>query len=249
MFRLVPVRRDPARIPPIAETELTSILSGATVLVGGRGKHPKVALTTDGRIVKHISKEPCGGALDREPRALRFARHVLRLRALGFPVPEVERVHSLDDGRQDVLIYRPLSGVPLRDAARRADDAPRLLRKFAATCAGLHDAGVLFRSGHLANYILMDDGNLGLIDVHALSFTSGPASIFRRARTFRILVKDDADRLFLASGGGLQSFLDAYVAASSLGPTRARAFRRLVWLMHPRARAVWSEPPDGRAAQ
>ncbi len=215
------------------------MIAGASILVVRRDGSPKVVLSATGRIVKQISSAPCGGMLAREPRSLRFVRHIERLRAMGETVPRVERLYALAGTSLHVLVYVPVAGTSLRETVQGATPSPPLLRRFARTCARLHDGGAIFRAGHLDNYIVTEDGTLALIDVHGFGFTFGSLSVFRRARSFRIVLKHEVDRAFVASSGGVRAFLDLYVRESSLGALRGGALRLLVWMMHPAAREAW----------
>lgn len=215
------------------------MLRGGRVLVARSDGAPKVVLTSDGLIVKRISPEPCGGVLDRTPRALRFVRHAHRLAALGVPVPDVLAVHRVEGVRDHVLVYRPVAGRTVREAASDAEDPAALSAAFARSLARLHDLGVVFRAGHLGNYVLCDDGSLGLIDVHALSIVGGPVSVVRRARSFRILLKDPRDRALVSAAGGLRGFLRHYGSATRLGAARLALLTALVRALHPAARRGW----------
>ncbi len=122
-------------VASLGDEELRALFEGAEVLERTANGEPKVALTPSNRIVKRISRKPCGGALDRTPRALRFASNCERLRALGIRVPTVESIHSLGPGRNDVLVHLPVEGESLRTAAEDPRRRAALLRTFASTLA------------------------------------------------------------------------------------------------------------------
>src|SRR5690606_34253166 len=126
----------------------------------------KVIETNDGRMVKLFRTKRLLSAAQWNPYAKRFARNALRLAKLGFPTIEVLAVYRVREIRRDIVVYRRLEGETLRDAFRdtsaKADD---LFPRLADLLARLHRHGVIFRSIHFGNVLVMGEGVLGLIDV------------------------------------------------------------------------------------
>src|SRR5690606_7954122 len=61
---------------------------------------------------------------------------------------------------------------------------PALARQLGEFIARLHQQGVMFRSLHLGNILLDDDGQLGLIDIADMRCWPWPLNRWQRARNF-----------------------------------------------------------------
>src|SRR5690606_14459427 len=126
----------------------------------------KVIETNDGRMVKLFRTKRLLSAAQWNPYAKRFARNALRLSSLGFPTIEVVAVCRVREIRRDIAVYRRLEGETLRDVLHDAPaEANDLFPRLADLLARLHRHGILFRSIHFGNVLVMRDGVLGLIDV------------------------------------------------------------------------------------
>ena len=118
---------------------------------------------------------------------------------MGIPTPQVLNVYRLEDGSSAVH-YAPLPGHTLRQvlqgitapAVRQA-----LIERFGKFMAQLHEKGVYFRSLHLGNVLLMDDGEFGLIDVADLRIYPSSLRYALRQRNLRHMQRYPQDRNWL----------------------------------------------------
>ena len=91
----------------------------------------------------------------------------------------------------------------------------------------LHEKGILFRSIHLGNILVLENGGFGLIDIADMSLQRRPLGLFKRARNFRHLLHDRADQNSLEQYG-YERFLRQYETDASIRGFRRRLFRALV---------------------
>ena len=89
-----------------------------------------------------------------------------------------------------------------------------LVERFGKFLALLHEQGVYFRSLHLGNVLLMDDGEFGLIDIADLHLYPSPLRLALRQRNLRHMQRYPEDRRWLFEEQ-LQALLDGY---ASLAP-------------------------------
>ena len=80
---------------------------------------------------------------------------------------------------------------------------------------------------HLGNILVLEDGEFGLIDVADMSIQRRPLGLFKRARNFRHLLHDRADRNSLEEFG-YGRFLAQYETDADISGIRRRLFRALV---------------------
>lgn len=177
----------------------------------------KVIETSDGHIVKLFRTKRLLSAAQWNPYAKRFARNALLLASLGFPTIEVVAVHRVREIQRDLVVYRRLDGETLRDVlcttpAKAGETFPRL----ADLLAQLHRHGVIFRSIHFGNVLVMPDGALGLIDVADIRKRAlGALTLGQRSRNFRHMLRYAEDRSALIAYG-VERFLADYSLASKL---------------------------------
>jgi len=86
-----------------------------------------------------------------------------------------------------------------------------LVERFGKFLALLHDKGVYFRSLHLGNVLLMDDGEFALIDIADLHLYPSPLRIALRQRNLRHMQRYPEDRRWLFDEQ-LQALLDGYAS-------------------------------------
>jgi hypothetical protein len=91
----------------------------------------------------------------------------------------------------------------------------------------LHDKGILFRSIHLGNILVLEHGGFGLIDIADMSIQRRPLGLLKRARNFRHLLHDKADRDSLEQYG-YERFLEQYESDANICGFRRRLFRSLI---------------------
>jgi tRNA A-37 threonylcarbamoyl transferase component Bud32 len=121
------------------------------------------------------------------------------LRNLGIPTPQILDLYRLKDGSSAVH-YSPLPGSTLRQvlqgitapAVRQA-----LVERFGKLMAQLHEQGIYFRSLHLGNVLVLDDGEFGLIDLADMRIYPSSLSLSLRKRNLRHMQRYTEDRRWL----------------------------------------------------
>ena len=132
------------------------------------------------------------------PYSERFASNSEQLRTLGIPTPHILGLYRLSDASSAVR-YTPLPGLTLRQALQSLDSSLResLVERFGRFMAQLHERGVYFRSLHLGNVLLMDDGEFALIDVADLRIYPSSLRHALRQRNLRHMQRYPQDRNWL----------------------------------------------------
>jgi hypothetical protein len=88
--------------------------------------------------------------------------------------------------------------------------------EFGAFIAKMHRKGILFRSIHLGNILVLPDGDLGIIDIADMSFRAkGSLTVKQRIRNFHHMDRDNRDRLYLAKETGLK-LIQRYLEVADL---------------------------------
>ena len=107
-------------------------------------------------------------------------------------------MYSLRDASSAVT-YSPLPGLTLRQALQSLDSSLResLIERFGRFMAQLHERGVYFRSLHLGNVLLMDDGEFALIDIADLRIFPSALRNALRQRNLRHMQRYPQDRNWL----------------------------------------------------
>jgi len=219
-MRLTPACR------PIAAAEFAQLRSGARVLeLDRRGE--KVLLTPDNHIIKlFYPKRRITSALI-YPYAYRFWSNAKRLHARGVRTIHCEQLRHDKANRRHLIIYPLLVGTTLRDCLTAGNCGADWLAKLAGFLASLHARGVLFRSIHLGNVLLLEDGEFGLIDIADMRLRPWSLGPYKRARNFRHLLHDRRDREILR-GYGYARFLAEYETAAGLSSYRSRLLRTFI---------------------
>lgn len=171
----------------------------------------KVLLLADGRIMKlfRIKKLLSGARI--VPYSRRFAINRERLVARGIPTVSEVRCFKLPSRQRHGVFYQPLPGETLRRLGMNGRlDAAQCTRA-GDFIAGVHAKGILFRSIHLGNIVLGEDGALGLIDIADLSQQPWPLRRDQRLRNFRHLFRPPQERRYL-NAELRQALLDGYLA-------------------------------------
>lgn len=162
----------------------------------------KVLRLADGSILKLFRRKRLLSSAALYPYARRFASNAAALARIGVPVPEVIAVYRIGEMARDVVHYKPLPGVTLRELARQGLDPERqreLRDKFTRLVIHLHDKGFYFRSLHIGNVICTPEGELGLIDFSDMRLHPWPLGRYLRARNMRRMagIADEVDWLDL----------------------------------------------------
>ncbi len=187
----------------------------------------KVLLRPDGRIIKLFRIKRWFSLAMIYPYSLRFRRNTERLRQRGISTVTVEQVFYCHAIRRHGIIYRLLRGDALADLLRSQPDRSDLLEKLAGYIALLHAKGIYFRSLHLGNVLLLENGDLGLIDVADMRFSRRPLSVGERRRNFQHLFRR-REHLVFYEHFGRERFLAAYLDAAGLSSGDAEKIRAIV---------------------
>jgi len=215
-----------ARIHPISSTEFSRLREGAKVLEEDlRGE--KVLLTPDNRIIKLFYSRRRFTSAAIYPYALRFWKNAQKLTEKGIPTVVCEQIRYDRQNSRHVITYPLLAGTTLRDCLKETPDGKKYLDRLPNFLKIMHAKGILFRSIHLGNILVLDNGEFGLIDIADMSIQRRPLGLFKRARNLRHLLHDQADRNSLDQYG-YKRFLEQYESNAGITGFRRRLFRSLV---------------------
>lgn len=145
---------------------------------------PKVLRLADGSFLKMFRRRRWYTSGSFLPYADRFATNTLQLIALGIPAPSVIDVYRFKDASSAVH-YQPLPGETARQTLKDTSDPLErgaLIKSFGAFMALLHERGVYFRSLHLGNVLILENGQFGLIDVADMRLFPSPLRLALRKR-------------------------------------------------------------------
>jgi tRNA A-37 threonylcarbamoyl transferase component Bud32 len=187
----------------------------------------KVLLRPDNRIIKLFRIKRLLSLSAIYPYSFRFRRNTRRLQRLGVRTVAVERIFYCHVIRRHGVIYPLLQGDTLADLLQADSDRSDLLEQLAQYVARLHASGIYFRSLHLGNVLLLQDGELGLIDVADMRFHGHPLSAGERRRNFAHLLRRQEHRAIFERFG-LDRFLDLYLQAAKLSEPQEERVRQLL---------------------
>lgn len=177
-----------------------ALRAGAQVLE--RDRHgDKVLQLADGSYLKLFRRKRLISSTAWYPYAKRFADNARALAERGIPCPSVIGLYRIPGASRDAVHYHPLAGRTLRELVRSGADTAGLREQLGRFVAGLHEAGIYFRSLHLGNIVLTPSGDLGLIDIADLRAGRRPLPPHRRRRNLQHLLRDESDRAWLHAGG------------------------------------------------
>lgn len=185
------------RVQTPAPLAFDALRKGAAVIEED-GLGPKVLRLEDGSFLKLFRARRWYTSGGFNPYSERFATNSEHLQQLGIASPRILDVYSLRDGSSAVR-YQPLPGLTLRQALQSLDSSLResLIERFGRFMAQLHERGVYFRSLHLGNVLLMDDGEFGLIDVADMRIYPSPLRNTLRQRNVKHMQRYTQDRNWL----------------------------------------------------
>lgn len=183
------------------------------------GLGPKVLRLADGRFLKVFRARRWFTSGSFNPYSERFASNAEQLRSLGIPTPQILDLYALRDGSSAVT-YTPLPGLTLRQALQSLDSSLResLIERFGQFMAQLHERGVYFRSLHLGNVLLMENGEFGLIDIADLRIFPSPLRNALRQRNLRHMQRYPQDRAWLFETH-FEQLAKGYACVASEGAT------------------------------
>lgn len=199
-------------LSPTAQQQLTADAQ----IIEEDGLGPKVLRLVDGSFLKLFRRRRWYTSGSFNPYSERFAINSIQLRNLGFPTPQILDLYRLDDGSSAVH-YSPLPGNTLRQvlqgitapAVRQA-----LVERFGKFMAQLHEHGVYFRSLHLGNVLVLEDGEFGLIDVADMRIYPSSLSLSLRQRNLRHMQRYTVDKRWLFEDH-FEALLQGYAITAS----------------------------------
>lgn len=201
----------------------------------------KVLRLPDGTMLKLFRRKRLLSTAFFLPYASRFRRAAEELTRRGVPTVIVLDVFRVPTMQRDVVHYRPLEGITLREALPGKIE---LLEATAAFLAELHGKGVYFRAAHFGNLIVRPDGTLGLIDVSEARFRARPLTPSLRARNFKHLTRYEEDRAALDAFSRAR-FLTTYRREAALKPSAEMTFLARLAKMEPSFINVSARNPAG----
>lgn len=191
-------------------------MSSAAQIIEEDGLGPKVLRLTDGSFLKLFRRRRWYTSGSFNPYSERFAVNSEQLRQMGIPTPQILNLYRLDDGSSAVH-YAPLPGHTLRQVLQSIT-APAvrqaLVERFGKFMAQLHEKGVYFRSLHLGNVLVLEDGEFGLIDLADLRIYPTPLSLSLRQRNLRHMQRYTVDKRWLFEDH-LEALLQGYAVTAS----------------------------------
>lgn len=215
-----------ARSIPISSAEFDRLRKDARVLeMDLRGE--KVLLTPDKYIIKLFYPRRRFTSATIYPYALRFWNNAQKLHKKGIPTVTCEQLRYDKQNSRHIITYPLLAGATLRDILEKSPNSNDYLTRLSAFLAKLHEKGILFRSIHLGNILVLENGGFGLIDLADMSIQRRPLGLFKRARNFRHLLHDQKDRNSLEQYG-YERFLNQYETDAGIHGFRRRLFRALI---------------------
>jgi tRNA A-37 threonylcarbamoyl transferase component Bud32 len=155
----------------------------------------KVLESNNGKIIKLFRRKQFISTALVKPYALRFINNAQRLTDIGIPTVTIDKLLWCRDIKRHIVIYQKLAGKLLRDAFfDPANNHHEIAEKFGAFIATLHQKGVLFRSAHLKNILLLPDGEFGLIDISDMQIKRKPLTLKQRLRNFEHILRYQEDK-------------------------------------------------------
>lgn len=173
-------------------------LSKGAQVIEEDGLGPKVLRLEDGSFLKLFRARRWYTSGGFNPYSQRFATNSQHLQQLGIAAPRILDVYSLRDGSSAVR-YQPLTGLTVRQALQSLDSGVReaLVERLGRFMAVLHERGVYFRSLHLGNVLLLEDGEFGLIDLADMRIYPSALRSALRQRNLKHMQRYPQDRNWL----------------------------------------------------
>ncbi|HSI94948.1 MAG TPA: toluene tolerance protein [Methylophilaceae bacterium] len=175
----------------------------------------KVLRLADGDILKLFRVKHLISSARIYSHARSFCRNADRLKAIGIPTMAIKQLFSFTNSSNTAVLYQPLEGRILRQIAQSDGLNDVLLQHFGSFVAKLHSQGVYFRSLHLGNIVVTENGKFGLIDIADLSIRPWKLLFSERMRNFRHICRLEEDRNYIGLDGW-NIFSAAYRDAAGL---------------------------------
>lgn len=216
-------RATPLTCQVLTPAETEQLIANAHVIESD-GLGPKVLQLGDGSFLKLFRPRRWYTSGGFNPYSERFATNSEQLRDLGITTPSILGLYQLAGGNSAVR-YQPLPGQTLRQclqSAKSAEARASLIKNFGAFMASLHERGVYFRSLHLANVLVLQSGEFGLIDLADLRIYPSPLRTSLRQRNLRHMQRYTEDSQWL-----FQEHLQALHAGYAQKTSTSQAIRLL----------------------
>ena len=214
------------RCTPISTAEFRQLRDGARLLERDyRGE--KVLLTPDNHIIKLFYPRRRFTSARIYPYARRFCNNARQLREKGIISVHCEQLRHDRANRRHLITYALLPGTTLRNRLREAGNRDDYLDKLASYMVTLHAKGILFRSIHLGNILVLENGDYGLIDIADMGIQQRSLGLRKRARNFRHLLHDKEDREQFGSYG-YKRFIKQYEQAAGISGSRSSRLRKYI---------------------
>lgn len=195
--------------PVLTDDQYQCLRKGAEVLEQD-GYGEKVLRLADGRMLKLFRLKSRFSSARWLPYSRRFVKSAALLDTLAIPTVSNACAYQVPSLDRTAVLYQPLPGETLRRLGVAGKLDAETCRKAGTLIAQLHQQGVMFRSIHLGNIVLGDDGELGLIDIADLKKQAWSLSKGQRLRNFGHLFRPDEDHLYLTNELR-KALLDAYL--------------------------------------
>lgn len=203
-------------LPVKNQTDFEALTAGARVLeedVHGI----KVLLLPDDRILKLFRRKRLLSSQIWSPLVSRFQKNAEMLTRKGIPTITVSETFKAPHLERQCLLYQAIPGETMRDWLQQHEGSElrQKMEAYGAFVARIHASGVLFRSLHLGNVLVTEEGTLALIDIADIRFCRfGALSLAQRKRNFRHMTRYAIDRKLLSQAS--DSFFSAYFEKSGL---------------------------------
>lgn len=224
-------RLSPAPLHRLSRAHAEQLAQGAQVIEED-GLGPKVLRLCDGSFLKLFRRRGRFTSESLNPYSERFARNSHQLAMQGIPTPPVLELLTYPDGSRGVR-YQPLPGRTLRQAlasAASVQERRAISQRLGRFIGQLHQQGVYFRSLHLGNVLLLENGEFGLIDLADMRILPSPLSSGLRQRNLKHMQRYNEDRHWLFEEN-IEALLSGY--AQSTSPRAAETLNRRLQAIKP----------------
>ena len=219
------------KLRELGPEEIETMIRDARIL-SEDGRGVKVLETPDGEIIKFFRLRRRVSTAAVYPYSKRFVRNASLLKERGIKTVDIVGTFRRSKDSPDAVVYRKTPGKGLRSllegAGLPAEGAEQTLRDFTGFIAQLHREGILFRSIHFGNVLVLEEGGFAVIDVADISFRRGRSLTPRqRVRNFVHMSRYAEDREALI-GFGIPRFFQLYLEASQMPLGQQQRFSRLL---------------------
>ncbi len=167
---------------------------------------PKVIALSNNRYFKAFFHKSWFSGSHIVSRADKFARNANKLKQKGITTISIENVFKLKKPTRHCVVYQGVPGTTLRQALERSPRNASLCQQVGNYIAELHAKGIMFRSLHLGNVIVMPDNSLALIDISDMQVKHAALNRWQRERNFLHVLRYREDKDLL----DLEAFCKGY---------------------------------------